>query len=647
MSSGISKPNYKTLMATPPGRGEGFVDLTPYMNALSNYADIAELLSDEDEARIVDFVRAAGKMSHQSISKRYDAWEEADRAHDCWVPPDATEFRNKVVIADTRAIADTVVTYLMAATTGRNPMFQLEGTDRKSRKPALILERLLHQHMRRTAGEAKLAQLHLDSVRYGFAPTKVVWDARSKTNQITNFDPRRTFPDPRVSWGDMVSGQFLIFTSFSSYSALLQTGLYPKLGKYPGLKQFAAGERAAWEINRWIKTAPNGLSINPRDPINQESFYFSLDRAHTVNEMWVRLTGWEIGVPSIEEIWLLIVVLDEHCVIRCQLNPYGRQFPSVSGSIFNDAHKTFGQSLYDVLMPLHHVATWLLRSRVDNVQAALNNLVFADPTQVAISDLINRNPWNVVRMLPGAKVGEGVHIAQIPDVTRGHWQDIAALSELKQRVAAAGDAQQGMPTGDGIRSATEIARLSQLGSQRLGMLSRVISSLTLRPMVKMMVSNLQDVVSYEGSMKVSRDNLPGLLSDMVKDDYLDFTVADFQGHIDYLIVDGTLPAEPSRSPETWLNVLQVINQAGLGMEYDMGQMVEETIRSMGISDMDRFRISREKQEQGMTPSQQLMLMEKMRGASVMPQGDMERQIQAGNLIPFRGMPAQQMAARRK
>ena len=30
------------------------------------------------------------------------------------------------VIADTRAIADTVLIYLMAALTGRNPMFQLK-----------------------------------------------------------------------------------------------------------------------------------------------------------------------------------------------------------------------------------------------------------------------------------------------------------------------------------------------------------------------------------------------------------------------------------------------------------------------------------------------------------------------------------------
>ena len=159
-------------------------------------------------------------MSYNRISRRHDHWREADRAHDVYVPPDATSFREKAVIADTRAIADTVMTYLMAALAGRNPMFQLEGLNRKSRRASLLLERVLHQHMRRTAGEARIAQLLLDSIRYGFAPTKIVWDAKANHNQIVNFDPRRCFPDPRVNWGDWDRMQFIVFTDFCAFSAL-------------------------------------------------------------------------------------------------------------------------------------------------------------------------------------------------------------------------------------------------------------------------------------------------------------------------------------------------------------------------------------------------------------------------------------------
>jgi len=336
-------------------------------------------------------------------------------------------------------------------------------------------------------------------------------------------------------------------------------------------------------------------------------------------------------MPNLEQIWLLISVLDEGAIINCRLNPYGRQFPVVIGGMYHDSHKTYVQSLYDLLLPLHDISTWLLRSRIDNVQAALNNLIFVDPTAVSVPDLIDRNPWGLVRTLPGTKPGDGVFIAEIPDVTRGHWNDIGAMSDLKQRVSAASDAQQGMPTADGIRSATEIQRLTQLGSQRLGVISRIMSSTTIRPLVRMMVGNLQDALDYEGSLRVMGTDSPGDLTSMIKDDYIDFDISMLQGEVDYLIVDGTLPIEPTRSAETWMNMLQVMNQTGLNMEYNVGKIAEEAIRSMGISDLDQFKISEKQAAEGMSPSQQQMQMERMRGASVMPQDQMQQEIQKGNL----------------
>ena len=616
------------------------VDLSEHADALMAYEDISSLLSEEQEQRIVDYVRSAMQMSYDRISRRYDHWTQADRAHDVYVDPHATQFREKAVIADTRAIADTVLTYLMAALTGRNPMFQLEGLNRKSRKSSAIIERLLHQQMRRTAGEARLAQHLLDSIRYGYAPTKVTWDATSRTNHITNFDPRRVFHDPRVQWGDWERMQYIIFSDFASYDSLLQTGMYPKLKQYPSLRNRLTPPAGGWDGHRWHKEAGRGLSIDPAERNRRESggTFFALGDSRVVDECWVRLAGYEIGVPQIEQLWLCITILDENVVIRCQLNPYGRQFPVVIGGLYHDAHKTYSQSLYDLLLPLHDVATWLLRSRIDNVQAALTNLMFVDPTQIAIGDLIDRNPHGIVRTLPGVKPGEGVFISQIPDVTRGHWNDIAAMGELKQRLSAASDAQQGMPTSDGIRTATEIQRLTQLGSQRLGVLARTISATSVRPMVRMMVANIQDFFAPESSIRISENDSASSVADMVKDGYLDFSLNDIQGEIEYLVVDGTLPLEPTRNAETWITMLRTLNETGMAMEYNSGKIVEEAIRSMGVSDLDQFKISKEQQQQGPTPSQQMMMMEKLRGANVQPQEQIEDQVKKGNLVPMREAP---------
>ena len=632
----ITTTNYRAEYLPPADDGI-VVDLSEHAVPLLNYEDISINLTEHQEARLVDYVKSAMQMSYDRISRRYSHWIEADRAHDVYVDPHATSFREKAVIADTRAIADTVLTYLMAALTGRNPMFQLEGLNRKSRQSSAIIERLLHQQMRRTAGEARIAQHLMDCIRYGFAPTKVQWDSDSKTNQIINFDPRRCFPDPRVNWGDWERMQYIIFSDYTSYDALMQTGLYPKLKAFPALRNRLTPPAGGWDGHRWHKEQGRGLSIDPAERNRRESGYthFTLGDARVVDEVWVRFAGYEIGIPDVEQVWMVLTVLDEHVVIRASLSPYGRQFPTVIGGLYHDAHKSYSQSLYDLLLPLHDIATWLLRSRIDNVQAALSNLIFVDPTQVAVQDLIDRNPHGLVRTMPGSKPGEGVFIAQIPDVTRGHWNDIGALSELKQRISAASDAQQGMPTADGIRTATEIQRLTQLGSQRLGVLSRIISSTSVRPMVRMMVSNIQDFFSEEGSIRIAENDSANQLTNLVDEGYLDFKISDIQGEIDYLVVDGTLPLEPTRNAETWMNMLQMLNQTGLAMEYDSGKIVEEAIRSMGVSDLDQFKISKEQKEKGMTPSQQMMLMEKMRGASVQPQENIEDQVQRGNLVPMR------------
>lgn len=612
-------------------------DLAPHLTKLLAYEDVSADLTDEAERRLVDFVKTISVMSHRSISKRYPAWLEADRAHDLYVPADATAFRNKVVISDTRAIADTVLTYFMAAITGRNPMFQLEGLNRRSRKASAILERVLHAQQRAHAGEARLAMLFLDSLRYGFAPTKVVWSPKHSTNHVVNHDPRRTFPDPRVTAGAVDQMGFIVFADHASSTALLRGGLYPKLRMFPRMLE-NSGVSAGWESHGWHKETGRGWNIDPVTDRGADAGYFKVGASHVTDEAWVCFDGHQIGLPQLGEVWMVLTILDERFVIRCQLSPYGQQFPVTIGGFGFDTHKTHQQSLYDLLLPLHELGTWLLRSRVDNVQSALNNLIFADPTRVAIHDLINRNPWGVVRTMPGTKPGEGVHIAAVPDVTRGHYNDIGFLSDMKQRVAAASDAQQGMPTGDGIRTATEINRLSQLGSQRLGVLSRILSATTVRPLVRMQVANIQDALSFEGSIRISELDQNSILRGLADDGYVDFDVSMLQGQVDYMVVDGTLPIEPTRSPETWMQLLQVVNQTGLVMEYDTGRMVEETIRSLGIPDVDQFRINREDlKRDGMRPSQQLAIMEKFRGQSaVMPQEDLERQIQAGNVVSLRG-----------
>ena len=604
------------------------VDLKDHFDALKNYVDIAERLTTEQASRLVDWAKTAHQMSYRQISKRYEHWNEADRAHDVYVPPDATDFIEKAVIPDTRAITDTVITYVMGAIMGRNPTFQLEGTDRESRTAARVLERALHQNMRRTAAEAAGAQLILDAARYGYAPTKISWNDSIRQNIIVNANPRRSFSDPRVRWGDWARAQYMIFSDSVSYHQLYTSGRYPYLYTHPDTRN-DRGITSGWEGHRYHQDEGRGLNIDNTSPHDRSGNYFTIGNNRWIDEVWVRFAGYEVGLENVKEIWLTFTVLDETEIISCRLNPHGSKWHFTIGGLHHDAHKTYSQSLYDLLLPLHDIATWLMRSRYDNVRAALQNLIIADPTQIQISDLIDRNEYGVVRTLPGGSARDGIFIAQVPDVTSGHWNDIAGLAEMKQRVSAASDALQGVPTA-GVRSATEVQSMAQLGSQRLGLISRVMSATTFRPLVNMMVSNIQDSMQG-GSIRLDSDKIDPGINEMVKEGYLDYGPMDVQGGVNYLIVDGTLPQEPSREPRMWMDMLRLLTETGQITEWRGDKIVEEIVHGMGVADIELYRIPKE--EQGdLTPAQQLNVMEKLRGASVRPNEDVQKEVEKGNLI---------------
>ena len=174
-------------------------------------------------------------------------------------------------------------------------------------------------------------------------------------------------------------------------------------------------------------------------------------------------------------------------MVQFDASPYPHDsIPIIHGEGQYDAHKTFASSLYDLLMPLQRYQDWLLRTRVENVQSIVQNRLVVDPNRVNIKDILDPNAARLVRTLPGANPGDAILPLQVPDATRNYWQDLDTAGQLMQRVAAASDTAQGIQA-ETQRTATEIARLTALGQQRLGMQARLLSSTTIRPLVRQMI----------------------------------------------------------------------------------------------------------------------------------------------------------------
>ena len=58
------------------------VDLSRLMDKLAAYEDVSDDLTEQEEQKLVQYVKACAEMSHSKIQKRYDHWLETDRAHD-------------------------------------------------------------------------------------------------------------------------------------------------------------------------------------------------------------------------------------------------------------------------------------------------------------------------------------------------------------------------------------------------------------------------------------------------------------------------------------------------------------------------------------------------------------------------------------
>ena len=93
MTPNTPSDNYRNAEYSA-GPNEGVVvDLSMHAEKLVAYEDISHLLTEEQERRIVDYVKSMLDMSHSKIRRRYDHWKEADRAHDVYVPADAVSAR--------------------------------------------------------------------------------------------------------------------------------------------------------------------------------------------------------------------------------------------------------------------------------------------------------------------------------------------------------------------------------------------------------------------------------------------------------------------------------------------------------------------------------------------------------------------------
>ncbi|NDD54611.1 hypothetical protein EBZ39_12175 [bacterium] len=613
----------------------------------------AKGLTDEMERKLVDFVRAHFSMSHDYIKHRYGFWHEADEVHDLYVSTDALEaFRRKTSVVNSRysnmrpsikdlirtpyarAIADTRATYMLAIF-GGTPAFRFEPTGTRSKRAsAKLIERVLSENMRRIGFERNIYQMAMDQNRYGLAP--IVNFYNRDGNSLVNWDPYSYFPDPRVTSQNRHEADFEGYRSWASVVSLYRRGIYQKLDR---LKKNAP--KFGWECNWDLRNVIRGQSVDPRTPnvsSNQTNEqYFSLGDAHIINTLYVFMHPNWLGIPGEFGLYR-ITVADECTVIMFDKSPYPhKRLPGVVFDGDYDAHKTFTSGIYDLMMPMQRFQDWLLRSRVENVQAVITNRVVVDPLRINMMDLTDPNPQRFIRTLPGADPAGAINPITVQDATRGYWNDLDAAGQLMQRLTAASDTAQGIQT-ETERSATEIARITALGQQRMGTQARLTSANGMRQLAQMMLQNLQYFGIDGGLVKLPQE-MKQYIPGMSEDGWYQWKQSDILGDYDYLVVDGTLPIDPRENTNNLIRAIKTLAETGTAADWKMNKFIEAYLRSEGFEDVENWKTTEVEKNQQMADIAKMKLAQQPQlanqpGGGVIPNEDVAKGVQNGNLVPM-------------
>jgi hypothetical protein len=164
-------------------------------------------------------------------------------------------------------------------------------------------------------------------------------------------------------------------------------------------------------------------------------------------------------------------------------------------------HKFFGQSVAEVVMDIQDIKTAILRGTLDNLY--LTNMpgsIVSD--QVNMDDYMDRRPGRAVRLLNGAKPGDGhVQAEEVPFVAGASYNMLEYLDTERAERTGVTKYTQGLDANSLNKTATGINQITAASQQRLELIARIFAETGIKDLFRLI---LHCVCKYQDKARMIR-----------------------------------------------------------------------------------------------------------------------------------------------
>lgn len=617
----------------------------------------------KQHSKIKAAIRERFTLSALTMSKRHDAWKQADDLYRCYVPEstdDAQRRKQKaagkqvytdLVIPSSYAILLSSHTYWSSVFLSRTPVFQFAGRHGESEQQVQALEALI-DYQRLVGGMVVPLYIWLlDAGRYGLGVIGNYWAEESthttqivevdvprefmgisipgtsqkksmrqiqetpgyKGNRIYNVRPHDFYPDPRVSIVNFQRGEFCGRTTAMSWNEILKRRFDSSTGRgdYFNLdaleRVMARGSGLSWNGDQ------GQISLNSTDMLPETNTTYNTfegDRGRgfpAIKEMTIELApkDWELGSSTYPEKWVFTLANDEVIIGARPLGEAHDKFPFFIQTYEIEGYQVLPRGMLEVTRPLNDTMGWLLNTHFYNVRKVMNDMLIVDPSRIEMKDLTDGGPGKLIRLKP-SMYGQDVRtaITQLPvtDITARNFSDMQFVWDLMQRVTGCTDNTMGMVNAGGRKTATEIRTSSSFGINRMKTFAEYNSALGWEPLAQVLVQSTQQHYDTAQYYKVAGDLLRGTK-------FLEVSPEAILGFYDFVPVDGTLPIDRFAQASLWKEILMgMAKMPQLAMQFDMGGIFSWMAQLAGLKNINQFKIQ------------------------VQPDAQVEEQARAGNLV---------------